>query len=61
MFRIINEIKRRVPVDDFLLSIKMNSSDFSEGGFTEGESSAIAVLLEAAGIELIELSGGTYE
>jgi len=61
VFRIIKEIKRRVPVDDFLLSIKMNSSDFSEGGFSGAESGEIAVLLEAAGIELIELSGGTYE
>ena len=61
MFRIFEEIKRRVPVNDFLLSIKINSADFAEGSFTDEESGKIAILLEKAGVELIELSGGTYE
>ncbi|KAL7416323.1 NADH oxidase [Mrakia frigida] len=61
VFRIFEEIKRRVPANDFLLSIKMNSADFAEGGFTDEESAKIAIMLEAAGVELIELSGGTYE
>ncbi|KAL7416326.1 NADH oxidase [Mrakia frigida] len=61
VFRIFEEIKRRVPANDFLLSIKINSADFAEGGFTDDECGKIAIMLEAAGVELIELSGGTYE
>jgi len=61
VFRIFDEIKKRVPTNDFLLSIKMNSADFADGGFTDEESGKIAILLEEAGVELIELSGGTYE
>lgn len=47
--------------DKFLLSIKINSQDFIEGGFSEDESRETCQKLEAAGMHLIELSGGTYE
>ena len=45
----------------FPVSIKLNSADFRQGGFTEEESLAVVGALEAAGIDLIEVSGGTYE
>lgn len=60
ILRIIDAIKERVP-KDFLLSIKMNSADFSEGGLTDEESRTVASWLDAKGLDLIELSGGTYE
>ena len=45
----------------FPIGIKLNSADFQRGGFTAEESlEAIRVLAEA-GIDLIEISGGTYE
>ena len=47
--------------DDFPVAIKLNSADFQRGGFTEEESLAVIKALEAEGIDLIELSGGTYE
>ncbi|MBI5335943.1 MAG: NADH:flavin oxidoreductase/NADH oxidase family protein [Burkholderiales bacterium] len=46
---------------DFPIGIKLNSADFQRGGFTEEESLDTVRALEAAGIDLIEISGGTYE
>jgi 2,4-dienoyl-CoA reductase-like NADH-dependent reductase (Old Yellow Enzyme family) len=46
---------------DFPISVKINSSDFQRGGLTEEESLAVIHKLEAAGIDLLEISGGTYE
>ena len=45
----------------FPVSIKLNSSDFHAGGLTEEESLDVAEALARAGIDLIEISGGTYE
>ncbi|KAG0655068.1 hypothetical protein C6P46_001258 [Rhodotorula mucilaginosa] len=59
--RIIEEIRRRVPDEKFMLSIKINSADFSDGGLTTDESRQVCQWLDAAGLDLIELSGGTYE
>jgi 2,4-dienoyl-CoA reductase-like NADH-dependent reductase (Old Yellow Enzyme family) len=61
VFEIFDAIKAAVADDKFLLSIKINSADFSEGGFDEVESREMAKRLEAVGVDLIELSGGTYE
>lgn len=46
---------------DFPIGIKLNSADFQRGGFTEDESLATIQALADAGIDLIEISGGTYE
>jgi 2,4-dienoyl-CoA reductase-like NADH-dependent reductase (Old Yellow Enzyme family) len=45
----------------FPVTIKLNSADFQRGGFTEEESMAAVDALAAAGIDLIEISGGNYE
>ncbi|WP_281648819.1 NADH:flavin oxidoreductase/NADH oxidase family protein [Parendozoicomonas sp. Alg238-R29] len=47
--------------DDFPVGIKLNSADFMKGGFTEEESMQVVKALAEAGIDLIEISGGTYE
>ena len=52
---------RREVGPDFPVSIKLNSADFQRGGFEEGESLQVMRWLEEAGIDLIEVSGGTYE
>ncbi|MDO9451571.1 MAG: NADH:flavin oxidoreductase/NADH oxidase family protein [Stagnimonas sp.] len=54
------EIRRRVG-PEFPVGIKLNSADFQRGGFTEEESIATMQALADAGIDLIEISGGTYE
>ena len=46
---------------DFPIGIKLNSADFQRGGFTEEESLDTIRALAEAGIDLIEISGGTYE
>jgi len=43
------------------VSIKINSADFDKGGFTEDESVEVICALAEAGVDLIEVSGGTYE
>jgi 2,4-dienoyl-CoA reductase-like NADH-dependent reductase (Old Yellow Enzyme family) len=46
---------------DKILSVKINSADFQRGGFTEDESLQVARELDRVGIDLLEISGGTYE
>jgi 2,4-dienoyl-CoA reductase-like NADH-dependent reductase (Old Yellow Enzyme family) len=46
---------------EFPIGIKLNSADFQRGGFSEEESLDTLRALEAEGIDLIEISGGTYE
>ena len=45
----------------FGISVKLNSADFQKGGFSEAESMQVAKWLEDAGVDLLEVSGGTYE
>lgn len=47
--------------DKFPIGIKLNSADFMKGGFTEADSMKVVQALAIAGIDLIEISGGTYE
>ncbi len=46
---------------DFPLGIKINSADFQRGAFTEEESMEVIQMLDQEGMDLIEVSGGTYE
>ena len=46
---------------DFPVGIKINSADFQRGGFTEEESSKVVQWLDSEGIDLVEISGGTFE
>lgn len=47
--------------DKFPIGIKLNSADFSKGGFSHEDSIAVAKRLSDLGIDLIEVSGGSYE
>lgn len=46
---------------DFPIGIKLNSADFQRGGFSFEDSQIVAGWLDDASIDLIEISGGTYE
>lgn len=46
---------------DKVVAAKLNSADFQRGGFTEDESLDVIAALAAEGVELLEVSGGTYE
>ncbi len=43
------------------VSVKLNSSDFQQGGFTHDECLQVVRWLDAEGIDLLEISGGNYE
>jgi 2,4-dienoyl-CoA reductase-like NADH-dependent reductase (Old Yellow Enzyme family) len=63
-FRFVEEIYRRIRAktgSEFNIGIKINSSDFQKGGFTEEDSINVAKALDALGIDLIEISGGSWE
>jgi 2,4-dienoyl-CoA reductase-like NADH-dependent reductase (Old Yellow Enzyme family) len=44
-----------------VVGVKLNSADFQRGGFSEEESLEVIRLLGEEGIDLLEVSGGTYE
>lgn len=46
---------------EFPISVKLNSSDFQKGGFSMKDCLAVVELLNAAGLDLLEISGGNYE
>ena len=46
---------------DFPVSVKLNSNDFQRGGYTVDDAVEVARALEAERLDLLELSGGTYE
>jgi 2,4-dienoyl-CoA reductase-like NADH-dependent reductase (Old Yellow Enzyme family) len=62
--RFVLEVVRRIRTRVspwFGVGIKLNSADFQRGGFTEEESRGVLAALATEGIDLIEVSGGSYE
>jgi len=45
----------------FPIGVKLNSADFQKGGFAFEDSVIVAGWLQAAGVDLLEISGGSYE
>ena len=60
VLKIYEAIRQQVG-DTFPVGIKLNSADFMRGGFTEEESMEVVKVLSDSGIDLIEISGGSYE
>lgn len=62
--RFVREIVRTMREavgDDYPVGIKLNSADFQKGGFTLEECVTVAGWLADDSIDLLEISGGTYE
>jgi 2,4-dienoyl-CoA reductase-like NADH-dependent reductase (Old Yellow Enzyme family) len=62
--RLLLEIVRAVRAavgDDFPVAVKLNSADFQRGGFSHQDSIQVAAWLNAERVDLLEISGGTYE
>lgn len=57
---VLREIRKAVG-DGFPVSIKLNSADFQRGGFSEAESMRVLGMLQEDGVDLVEISGGSYE
>ena len=47
--------------DDFDLAVKLNSADFQQGGFDIGDAEQVILLLAKHNVNIVELSGGSYE
>lgn len=47
--------------EEYPVGIKLNTADFMKGGFSMDDSAEVAMMLAQAGIDLLEISGGTYE
>ncbi|MBT7720053.1 MAG: NADH:flavin oxidoreductase/NADH oxidase family protein [Halieaceae bacterium] len=45
----------------FPVAVKLNSADFQRGGFDFADSLQVAQWLQREGVDLLEISGGTYE
>lgn len=52
---------RREVGPDFPIAIKLNSSDFQKGGFTNAECIELVGWLNGSSLDLLELSGGSLE
>lgn len=52
---------RTVVSPGFAVAVKLNSADFQRGGFDADDARKVIALLEPVGVDLIEISGGSYE
>ncbi|KRC48883.1 MULTISPECIES: NADH:flavin oxidoreductase/NADH oxidase family protein [unclassified Nocardioides] len=62
--RFLIEVVRRVRSlvrPGFAVAVKLNSADFQRGGFSEDDSRAVVAALAEEAVDLIEVSGGSYE
>jgi len=62
--RLLRTIIKKVRLEvgpNFPISVKLNSADFQRGGFSEDESLEVVKMLDAEKIDVLEISGGTYE
>ncbi len=60
VLEVVRRVRSRVS-PGFAVGIKLNSADFQRGGFTEEESRDVVAALSTEGLDLIEVSGGSYE
>ncbi|UDY24021.1 NADH:flavin oxidoreductase/NADH oxidase family protein [Nocardioides sp. Kera G14] len=59
VLEIVRAMRERVGAE-VPVGIKLNSADFQKGGFSEDESIEVVHKLAEEGIDLLEISGGTY-
>jgi 2,4-dienoyl-CoA reductase-like NADH-dependent reductase (Old Yellow Enzyme family) len=60
LFEIVTAVKNALPAG-VALAVKLNSADFQRGGFDANDALEIVKQLEGLKIDLVELSGGSYE
>jgi 2,4-dienoyl-CoA reductase-like NADH-dependent reductase (Old Yellow Enzyme family) len=62
--RLLLEIVRAVRAvvsPQFAVAVKLNSADFQRGGFTTDDARQVVEMLNRLQVDLVELSGGSYE
>ena len=60
LLEVIKGVKKATS-DGFGVGVKLNSADFQRGGFDIDDALTVVKLLEPLAIDLVELSGGSYE
>ena len=60
LVEIVNAV-RAVVSAEFAVAVKLNSADFQRGGFTADDAKKVVELLNDLGVDMVELSGGSYE
>ena len=60
LLEIVRSVRKSVG-DSFPVSLKLNSADFQKGGFTHEDAIQVTSWLNEEGLDLLEISGGTYE
>ncbi|MGW1509921.1 NADH:flavin oxidoreductase/NADH oxidase family protein [Streptomyces sp. NPDC002394] len=62
--RMLLDVVRAVRAEvspSFAVAVKLNSADFQRGGFDADDARQVIAMLEPLGVDLVELSGGSYE
>ncbi|QWF81995.1 NADH:flavin oxidoreductase/NADH oxidase family protein [Amycolatopsis sp. CA-230715] len=52
---------RAAVAPSFAVAVKLNSADFQRGGFDAADAGKVIEMLAGLGVDLVELSGGSYE
>ena len=60
LFEIVKAV-RAVVSPGFAVAVKLNSADFQRGGFSADDARQVVKLLNELAVDLVELSGGSYE
>ena len=60
LVEVVRAVRSRVS-PTFSVGVKLNAGDFQKGGFDIADAAAVVRRLEGLGVDLIELSGGSYE
>ncbi len=55
----VEAVRASVP-SDFVVAVKLNATDQLDGGLTEDEALEVVAGLEGKGVDLLDISGGTY-
>jgi 2,4-dienoyl-CoA reductase-like NADH-dependent reductase (Old Yellow Enzyme family) len=57
---VVRAVRARV-APGFCVAVKLNSADFQRGGFSEDDARQVLAMLNGERVDLVELSGGSYE
>jgi 2,4-dienoyl-CoA reductase-like NADH-dependent reductase (Old Yellow Enzyme family) len=60
LLEVVRAVRARV-APGFCVAVKLNSADFQRGGFSEDDARQVLAMLNLERVDLVELSGGSYE
>ncbi|HEJ8098544.1 TPA: NADH:flavin oxidoreductase/NADH oxidase family protein [Serratia marcescens] len=60
LLEVVSAVRQRVS-PGFCVAVKLNSADFQRGGFSPDEARQVLLMLNKLPVDLVELSGGSYE